>query len=84
MLTANVLWAHERVNLTPPPELFDGWAMKKLGLVGVQSYLSGSSSTTSYSDYDNDVVLYNDEIGGYNGVDEYDDGYEYVDPYNLF
>lgn len=32
---ANVLWAHDRVNLTPPQTLFDSWAKEKLDIVGL-------------------------------------------------
>jgi hypothetical protein len=32
---ANTLWAHDRVNLTPPQQLFDSWAKEKLDIVGL-------------------------------------------------
>ena len=32
---ANLLWAHDRVNLTPPQQLFDSWAKEKLDIVGL-------------------------------------------------
>jgi hypothetical protein len=33
---ANALWAYRAVRITPPPQLLDGWATQKLGLVAVQ------------------------------------------------
>ncbi len=32
---ANALWAHDRVNLTPPQKLFDSWAKQKLDIFGL-------------------------------------------------
>lgn len=32
---ANALWAHDRVNLTPPQQLFDSWAKEKLDIIGL-------------------------------------------------
>ena len=32
---ANALWAHENVDLEPPQQLFDRWALEKLDIVGL-------------------------------------------------
>ena len=32
---ANTLWAHDRVNLTPPQQMFDSWAKEKLDIIGL-------------------------------------------------
>ena len=36
---SNILWAHKKVHLTPPQEILDAWASKKLGLVPVTSMI---------------------------------------------
>ena len=32
---ANALWAHDRLDLTPPQQLFDNWAKEKLDIIGL-------------------------------------------------
>lgn len=54
---ANALWAHDRLNLTPPQQLFDNWAREKLDLQGLFISESGDinseeidTTTTTHAD----------------------------------